>query len=589
MISTKNNFRKKITNNLFKITLMLILISSIIIFSGCGSISGKDAKFVENYFVGKKGLSLEFVRQSPPAQIYQNQEFNVHVILKNEGAHDVFNNSAINFDFTIDNYAFSKFSLLPLKPKNGDALGDRQIRGKSNLFPYGESTDFALANIVANPVRDNFESFNTELFLTMCYPYKTNFAKQVCIDTDINDLDLENKICSNVELNYNDGQGAPIAVTRITPSMIPRGNFVYPQFTITVKNMGKGIVFEPKYSSSGDYTYTCSKDANVNLVKINAYIQDKKLQCIPSLITLVNGEGKTNCAINESLSTRSNFYALMQIDLEYNYQEIFSKKIQIMKTDSLAFTDLNFKFKTCQNWEHDNGDGTCINLCEYCAKNPRSTECVDNMEDDEDKTVVGENYACVYNQNDCALANTYNTDVMNRNNRCINRINLCAPFEFCGIPMCTNGNNNYKPKIKTMTGNINDPYVQSESKDTIKWFVSDSNDNMNAAEGSLFDERNLYPDSKRTCGLKVNSNNVPIGYYSFINETDTCDGKTFKEVASMYGSGIYPAWFTIEIEKDSSNNNKQYVCLKAEDKQGLSTISKYKIESNNVNTRLIYD
>ena len=569
--------------NILKLSSLISILVLILFFTGC-NLTARSSDVYANYHVGTSGLTLDFISQAPPPVLYEEESFEIHASLKNEGAFNINNKSAAKITLLFDNYPFLGMNV------NTNNLF-QQIEGKSVERPTGGYDDFIIAtDAVANLVKGNFETTSTNIYLAMCYPYETLFIKQVCIDTDINGRSLRKQICHAEELSYSDGQGAPVAVTKIIPKMIPVNNYVDPQFTITISNVGEGKVMQPLYETGGEFTYTCSNEAKQNIVEISAKLRGENLVCFPNNITLKGGEGTTTCRFekDEILMTNSNFYTTLEVNLKYNYEQIYSTKMQIKRKSDLIFADTEYDDIRCQSWETED-DGKCVDLCEYCANNDANSDydgskCYVALSEDKevDSTVIGSNMACVYSLDNCIKANKY---VVNKNvdNKCITREGLCWPGMYCGVPMCTTDKQyNYAPKI-----NIKE--LTSTSPDKITWRVTDVNDQLNDEGIALFGSKNMYPDAKRTCGTKT-ENNIPVSYYYFVNKLDACpeyndNDNKYKLATSIYEEEeIFPAVFETDIDTNNEGLHYEYVCLRAVDKLGLETIQKYEIITNSKDT-----
>ncbi|MGE0793164.1 MAG: hypothetical protein AB7V77_03235 [Candidatus Woesearchaeota archaeon] len=538
----------------FKFVLVLIILTSFI-FTSC-EISPRSSALYGDYHVGTKGVSLEFLSQAPPDEVYDEEDFQVQTFIRNEGAYSL-NNSAVKIDFIKDEFNFET------KQTYSNNLY-QQIQGKSNSFPEGERSDFIVALLKAKKMYANFEAAYSNLFLKICYPYRTEFAEQVCVDTDIGGRSLRTQICHAEELKYSEGQGAPVAVVSVLPKMLPIDNYVEPQYTITIKNVGSGIVLEPKREiyEGLNQPEVCANNLQPNKVKINAKLQNEDLVCFPEIIPLVGGVGTATCRFEDNtiLMTKSSYYTVLEVNLDYNYEESYSKKVKIVRKDDLTYANSQIQAKKCQSWEVLVGD-VCENRCEFCAKNPGSSECT-IYDVDLDKTKERELHSCIYHTyDDCDNANK---EVISKNleNNCILRDNLCPPSTYCGVPRCLISEANNKiPEIKIL---------EYPTHRFVQWHVSDENN----------EPTSRYSDSLGTCGIKT-ENGKYVSYYKFISDEESCLTDGYTEIATTYESDIYPPFFSVEIPGEP-----KYVCIKAIDNQKRQVVSKYSIEMLEYETRI---
>lgn len=558
--------------NSIKLTILLIL--TLLIFTSC-DFSGRSST-VGNYHTGLKGLTLEFVEGAPPTKLYVEEGFEVHAMLKNEGAYNLNGSQKAKINLVYDPVPFYSVKL------NQEEIY-QSLDGKSLYYPEGDYLEFSLATLITANMFGNFERRTTDFYVNICYPYQTTFAEQVCIDTNFDGQNLRTQVCSAETMSFSEGQGAPIAVTQITPRMIPFNNYIQPQYTIEVQNLGGGLVFQPFMRMEGK-NEVCDAKAKLNVINLDVELQGEKLVCTPQNITLRGGKGEVTCrfASNSITMTSSNFYSTLKIDLMYNYENSYSKKIEIQRKEDLNFANLAAQANLCQAWEVKSGD-TCISLCEYCANNPSDSLC-DAPEVAKDKTKVRSDFKCIYSYKDCTNANPHTlfSGFTENVNNCILRERLCPPETYCGTPLCKLDENQYAPKVY-----IGD--LTSNSVDKISWYGVDDNDQVTTQRTGWFTYGNKYPDMERTCGLEVNSNSKPVSYYKFINSTKECPIETseYTQVETSYADGgIYPPIFEANIPLEGDKPYEK-VCIKVVDKLGKEEIRKFTIKKTQVNTKLV--
>jgi hypothetical protein len=584
-------------NNIGKV-FMILLFLGILFLSGC-NLKAKGGDIYTNYHTGKEGLVLEFVPQAPPFLMYDGETFQIHATLSNKGAFTLNGSLASKIDLKYDSQQSSIIKNL----ENNNYLS--QLEGKGYVYPDGNYDTIMLGRGTTNEIKGNFETSKTSLFAEVCYPYKTEFVKQVCVDTDIGDRGLRKQVCSAETMTFSDGQGAPVAITKIEPKMIPYGNFVEPQFTITVENVAKGIAKEWKLQSEGDLS-VCSGDARLNVLTMNAKMSGEDLICEPKEIILKGGVGTATCRFdtNEITLSTSNFLTTLEIELQYTYSQMYSKPFTVQRKTDLAFIDENRNVNRCQSWQLPLNDaGDCINLCNYYVSMPGDQDSIGESE--QDQTLVKTGFACVYSYDQCVEANKYisskSKTIINDDGKeetiryyddynCITRPGLCPPTTYCGAPSCAIGDNNKEPKIITeyTSNNEEKVYLQTSTPDKIMWGVLDINDQVTTEGSRVFGSLNRYPDMLRYCGTKTNNAGVPISYYKFTSDSKTCTDDGWSTTESKYGisDALCPPIFEVNVEKDSEGEYFKYVCIKAEDKLGLKKIDNLEIWTDGQNTRL---
>ena len=115
------------------------------------------------------------------------------------------------------------------------------VDGKSQINQQG---DELIASLIATTGKLDTQSEHRVSTITanLCYPYKTMLSTTVCIDPDVAGLRPGKKVCAVADLPFANGQGAPIAITKIESLMVPEidSEVIKPQFLIYVQNVGGG-------------------------------------------------------------------------------------------------------------------------------------------------------------------------------------------------------------------------------------------------------------------------------------------------------------------------------------------------------------
>ena len=161
----------------------------------------------------------------------------------------------------------------------------------------------------------------------------------MCIDTDIIGEVRGKKVCDIKDLTFSEGQGAPVAVTKIETRMLPDVdvNKVKPHFIIFIENKGNGEVVNSKKlgaacSSSGlEYT-------DFNTLTISASLPQGDLKCSenvdpgPAAVRLREKEDMVRCTLEDGIDIgRDAYTAPLKIELNYGYTFTISKDIIIEK------------------------------------------------------------------------------------------------------------------------------------------------------------------------------------------------------------------------------------------------------------------
>ena len=306
----------------------LIFISLFLI--SCGP-SGPTS-FDINYFEGDEGLITEFAKNSPPSEIPENEEFTIHVILKNRGASNVSElYHKINYDslyFTMENTETNFFSQL------GGLLNlQESIPGKSIAFPLGSEV-YTNYNMKSKELHGQLQNPSTTISAVSCYKYKTILGEEICIQRNELDADLKAQPCEATDEKFSKGQGGPVAITKLETDFFSEGDLIKPYFKIYFKNIGSGTVVE-----NTKVLNVCSGQ-NIDIddwhvLKVRAYLSGEELNCINNGIVRVNApEPSIRCIANnpENFARGGAAYSrFLRVVAEYGYFDQESKEVTVVR------------------------------------------------------------------------------------------------------------------------------------------------------------------------------------------------------------------------------------------------------------------
>lgn len=289
--------------------------------------------FDVNYFEGTSGLIIEFAKNSPPSEIPENEEFTIHVILKNQGASNVSElYHKINYDslyFTMEQSEASFFSQL------GSLLNLQQsIPGKSRAFPYGNEV-YTNYNMRTKELHGQLQNPSTTISAVSCYKYKTVFAEDICIQRNELDADLKAQPCEATDERFSKGQGAPVSVTKLETDFFSEGDLVKPYFKIYFSNVGSGTVVEDTKVLNVCSGQNIDID-NWHVLKVKAYLSGEELDCINDGIVRINApEPSIRCMAKnpENFARGGAAYSrFLRVVTEYGYFDQESKEVTIVRS-----------------------------------------------------------------------------------------------------------------------------------------------------------------------------------------------------------------------------------------------------------------
>lgn len=348
-----------------KYPIMAALIILIIPITACtlqfGSSGSRPSKDVD-VRVGFNGLTIEFLKNTPPPRVFEGSTFPVIIKVKNIGAFSLgktgdtnnYNKAIISLgvekDYTYSVQLLANQIVQELDDKN---LAGFSLEGKSKVNAKG-GEEIVSYSVKAGKLDPQSEAHPSTVIATLCYPYETVLSASVCIDSDIGGVLPGKKVCKVQDLVFGNGQGAPVAVTKVEVQMLPTqasqesvavGN-VLPQFLILVENRGGGTVI--KRSSVDDFCIksdTTYKD--LNIIKVTASLGGKELNCEPkekdesgnkidephAAVKLKDKRELARCTLKEGTPVPQGAYlSPISITLSYGYSQTISANYFIEKT-----------------------------------------------------------------------------------------------------------------------------------------------------------------------------------------------------------------------------------------------------------------
>lgn len=303
-----------------KLNLIFVLLF-VFLLSGCNLSMFNGNKVNEQDFrIGNEGITISFLPNAPPTEIYEENPFSIGILLKNEGAHETRNGIA---SFSIeDEYVEIQ------NPENSIRFN---LKGKSVSMPSGEQeTKFIKAN--TKKIEGQSQERESVIIASLCYPYKTIVDASVCVDTDLYGLREMQKACYVRDISLST-QGAPVAVTKIEPKMLPAENddYIRPQFIISVKNVNNGDIIRKEKVDDACSSSSIGID-DLNVIKVKAELSGQRLECSPSPLKLKNDKDSIRCVLEEGIpKDRGTYTSPLQIELEYGYMNSISKTFLIKK------------------------------------------------------------------------------------------------------------------------------------------------------------------------------------------------------------------------------------------------------------------
>lgn len=339
--------------------LILVFITASLFLIGCTGGSDNERSITDiNVRVGIEGLTMKFLQNAPPESVFESSKdipgiFPIAIELRNKGAFSIGddedtpdgNKGIIVFGFE-KTYVDIVEESNQVKDHGCKTLSGEtcefEIEGKSVYNPTGNE-EFITINAKTNKIDPQSETHTSTILATACYPYKTVFGSSVCVDPDIYGIEKREKACTVRDLVF-EGQGAPVAITKIETRMLPlEDNKVKPQFIIYIENKGDGEVIKSdkiedacKSQILGGKEFY-EKFFNIITVK-EALLSGEELDCRvnkddpkPAVIRLRDKEDMIRCTLEGSIDASDAYTSSLRLELDYGYTFTISKDIIIEK------------------------------------------------------------------------------------------------------------------------------------------------------------------------------------------------------------------------------------------------------------------
>ena len=332
---------------------ILIILILLLFIIGCGTTSTKKTTKEIDVRVGFNGLLLEFLKNTPPQKLFEDDVFPVIIKVRNNGAYSLEKEEKAILSLGVEKDYTSSIQLLASgKVQQVEGISNAatfNLEGKSKINTKGEEEVISY-NIQAGKVDPQSEFHASTVIATLCYPYQTILDTTVCVDTDISNLRPGKKACKAQDLILNNGQGAPIAITKIEVNMLPaeideqnQPRKIKPQFLIFIENKGQGTAIKKEVVK--DFcTKSDTSHENLNRIYVRAFLSNEELDCTPkekdkseekrAFAKLKDKKELVRCTLEKEKSIDSSldpYYSPLRIELTYGYTQSISANYLIQK------------------------------------------------------------------------------------------------------------------------------------------------------------------------------------------------------------------------------------------------------------------
>ncbi|MBW2972081.1 hypothetical protein KY359_03520 [Candidatus Woesearchaeota archaeon] len=304
--------------------IFLALAASSLLLSGCGGSMGGffkgNSQNIEtyNFRQGTEGIRMDFIEGMPPSQLFIGTDFSTGIKLKNMGAYDVAGDAQIKISVP-DESAFQF---------KGDNPQTFTMRGKSLYIKEGEEDVkiFPMKALCFPGYSEQIvRNYTRKLKATACYYYETTANADICIDPrKYLRAEKEKAECQMADKTLSGGQGGPVGVARITPTVIPQSqNNVEVQLSIAIDKL-QGADHNLYHPSSG-----CTDPQQLNRIQIEVEMGGEGIPCTPSEI-LLKERNTVSTICKKTLDTSFGaFLTPVTVNMRYYVQQTKLKDITV--------------------------------------------------------------------------------------------------------------------------------------------------------------------------------------------------------------------------------------------------------------------
>jgi len=334
----------------------IIIVILILFITSCTSkTSGTKTKEID-VRVGFNGLVMEFLKNTPPQRAFEDSTFPVIVKVKNNGAFSLDRNNKAILSLGVEKDYTKSVQLIEGgrvgRLGGSDNIASFNLEGKSKINTKGEEEAISYS-VRAGKIDPQSEVHTSTVTAVLCYPYETILDSAVCVDTDVSNIIPGKKVCKVQDLTLGNGQGAPVAVTKVEVSMLPAQSDeqdntqqdtqkIVPQFLLFIENRGQGTVI--KKESTGEF---CIKSGtthkNLNIILVSAFLGKEELDCTPkdndnkdvnyALVKLKDKKELARCTLKKdsTIISQDAYLSPLRIMLSYGYTQSISANYFIQK------------------------------------------------------------------------------------------------------------------------------------------------------------------------------------------------------------------------------------------------------------------
>ncbi len=303
----------------------LILYSVVfsLILAGCASENKNTVTKSSTFIGGSEGITIEFLENAPPAEVFDNNTypFDVSVKLENKGEFDVPKEKVKVILSGIDRKEFNNPPAV-LSP-------DENLE-KSRIDPNGKVVQGTVTYVnFPNLIYKGNLPGNTPFIIRadLCYQYGTIAQARMCVRDDL--TSVEEGVCDPSGQKSVVSSGAPVQVSNFEQSPAGKKKIT---FSFDVEHRNTGLISRKDRDCSDDLD-----NKNRVLVTIDTGDLTSKLSCsgleggnskTSGYINLYNGKRNVRCT-QDLEGASGDFEKIVNIQLNYAYKDHVSTNILV--------------------------------------------------------------------------------------------------------------------------------------------------------------------------------------------------------------------------------------------------------------------
>lgn len=305
-----------------------------LVVAGCST--GGDDYVARSYIGGTDGLSLSFEEYAPPTEVNFGDEFNVVVVLENNGEYTVEEG-----DYFVRLMGFSPVNF----GTSNDALviyPDEVLQGNELNVDTGET--FESYPVYVTVPEDEMLSYTGAsagkltfpFTVEACYRYKTEAIGDLCIKRDLS-KSTDDKVCTISSQRTVSASGAPVQISNLQEFGAGRDSVRFTFMVMAANTGGEVSLADMGDALCSDQTIDENKvymtiETGINGLSCSGFIDGKSESgsSVEGFIKLgSSGSRQISCTQEISESDRFNGEQVISITAEYDYLQSISRDVVI--------------------------------------------------------------------------------------------------------------------------------------------------------------------------------------------------------------------------------------------------------------------